>query len=147
MANIKMNRSTGKPQEGFPPHLDWDPYDWMRDDTEQDPAAMRQMSPLDIARKYYAETDENGNLPPSAKNLMPERHLEPWPREEREEDPIMAARRYEMESKAPTAAGRMHDSTTDRLRAMGAIGSGDVEKTNTRELPEELRWSNPGRRR
>ena len=130
MANIKMNRSTGRPQEGFPPHLDWDPYEEMMRDERKDPAAMRQKSPLDLAREYYAETGPEGEIP-----------------EDYNADPRNAARRYELESKAPTEAGRMHDSTTDRLRAIGAIESGDVEKTNMDELPEELMFRNRGRRR
>jgi len=88
---IKMNRSTHQPQEGFPPNLDWDPYDWMRDDTEQDPYAMRQMSPIDIARKYYAETDENGHLPPDA-TYKPEFKLEPKPFDQ--EEPMESAIKY-----------------------------------------------------
>lgn len=61
--DIKMSRSTGKPLEGFPSSLDWDPFEEQMRDERKDPAAMRQKSPLDLAREYYAETNEDGTIP------------------------------------------------------------------------------------
>lgn len=129
----KMNRTTHKPQEGFPPNLDWDPYDWMRDDTEQDPAAMRQMSPIDIARKYYAETDENGHLPPDA-TYKPEFKLEPKAFDQ--EEPMESAKRYEMlaKGKGPVLEEEEEEEYTplDTMNDIAAINRGDYAKGNSK---------------